>query len=136
MDVCCIILIVLLVLLIVGFIVILWKLRQITKPLHAPEINDNEYWGTQGIPSKNDNKSIKPAQIEYNENEINALTLKLSESIPFHPALIGIEEEYGINTNTLTDFIKYWRDNYLPKWHTVHQPFLNSVPHFETEIQG
>lgn len=135
MDACCIILIVIFGLFLLGILVISWKYYQATRARPIPKLDINEYWGPGDVAKYEEDSAIRLAPINYDENVISELRVKLSEDIPFHPPLEGIQEEYGINRKTLTDFIAYWRDVYLPKW-SERQDFFNSVPHYETQIQG
>lgn len=107
----------------------------LTKPLPAPDLDFNEYWGRgDGIQYKVDT-AIKPQEIYYEEATIDNLRSRLNESIKFHAPLEGINHEYGLNANKMVSFVKYWKDDYMNRW-PERLAFLNSIPHFLTEIQG
>uniref|UniRef100_T1GZZ4 Epoxide hydrolase n=1 Tax=Megaselia scalaris TaxID=36166 RepID=T1GZZ4_MEGSC len=59
----------------------------------------------------------------------------LSRPLKLAAPLEGVGFEYGINTNYLRTLVKYWRDDYLPRW-TDRQNYLNSFPQYKTKIQG
>lgn len=112
-----------------------YKFWQITRPMPAPKLDLTEYWGPGKKSAYKENLSINRFEIFYDEETIATLKQKLEEPYPVHPPLEGIQHEYGINSNVLTDFIKYWRTDYLSRW-SERQQLLNSIPHFKTQIQG
>lgn len=61
------------------------------------------------------------------------LQFRLNTTRPFTPPLEGIYEEYGMNTNTLNDILKAWRDDY--NWRE-QEKFLNQFSQYKTNIQG
>lgn len=110
---------------------------KISKPLPAPDLDYNQYWGRgeeNQHPYKED-QSIKAQEIFYEDATIDKLRARLNETIHFHAPLEGIDNEYGINANRMVSFIKYWKDNYMKRW-PQRLEFLNSLPHYLTEIQG
>lgn len=108
---------------------------KLTKPLPAPDLDYNQFWGRGDEALYKEDTSIKPQEIFYEDATINNLIVRLNESIKFHAPLEGIDHQYGINANKMVSFIKYWRENYMKRW-PERQKFLNSLPHFLTEIQG
>lgn len=108
-----------------------------TKSNARPQFDVNEYWG----PSKSRNVSVEDEtirnfKIEYPQEKIIELKRKLSEKYEFSPPLEGTKgHEYGMNSNRLQEYIRYWRDDYLPRW-DERLKLLNSLPHFKTNIQG
>lgn len=111
------------------------KVYNLIKPLNAPPIDVNEFWGAGNSDEYRENTAIRPQEIYYSQAQIDRLRTKLNESINFTPALEGTFDEYGINTKELKGIVKYWRDEYLTRWER-RQEFLNQYPHFLTEIQG
>lgn len=108
---------------------------KLTKPLPAPDLDYNQYWGQGDEAHYKEDTSIKAQEIFYEDETINTLRVRLNDSIKFHAPLEGIDHQYGINANKMVSFIKYWRDDYMKRW-PERQAFLNSLPHFLTEIQG
>lgn len=109
--------------------------HKLTKPLPVPDLDYNEYWGRgDGIQYRVDT-SIKPQEIYYDDETINNLRSRLNETIKFHAPLEGINHEYGLNANKMVSFVKYWKNDYMNRW-PERLAFLNSIPHFLTEIQG
>lgn len=108
---------------------------KLTKSLPAPDLDFNQYWGQGDEANYKEDTSIKPQEIFYEEKTINRLRNRLNDTVQFHAPLEGIDHQYGINTNTLISFVNYWKNDYMPRW-PERQAFLNSLPHFLTEIQG
>lgn len=117
----------------------LYKFRQLTKPLPAPEIDENEYWGPDkaaAAPKEND-KSIRPFRIDFGgQKAIDNLQRQLAEPLCLHPPLRGISgDEHGVNSREFQSILEYWRTDYLARWQE-REALFNSVPHFKTTIQG
>lgn len=108
---------------------------KLTKPLPAPDLDYNQYWGRGEESPYKEDVSIKPQEIFYEEATINKLRARLNDSVNFHAPLEGIDHQYGINSNKMVSFINYWKDDYMNRW-PERLAFLNSLPHFLTEIQG
>jgi juvenile hormone epoxide hydrolase len=68
---------------------------------------------------------------------IKRLTDKLNDGLaqPYTEPLEGTAFEYGFNSKRLKEVLKYWRDQYLPKW-SEREQFLNQYEQFTTQIQG
>lgn len=108
---------------------------KLTKPLPAPDLDFNQYWGKGDDSQYKEDTSIKPQEIYYDDATINRLRARLNETISLHPPLEGVNNEYGINSNKVVSFVRYWKDDYMKRW-PERLKFLNSLPHFLTEIQG
>lgn len=108
-----------------------------TRPLSAPQVLINEYWGRGKAADDAASQIIEAQEIYYSPGTIAQLYAKLNETLPMHAALEGMKHahEYGLNPRTLRELVVHWRDEYLPRW-LERQAFLNSVPHFKTTIQG
>lgn len=111
------------------------KINEVTKPLKAPILNLDQYWGKGEKTAYDEDKSIKPQEVYYSDNTINSLTNKLNETLTLHYPLEGVKHEYGLNSYTLINLVEYWRNEYMPKW-SERLELLNSVPHYQTQIQG
>lgn len=110
--------------------------KQKLGPLPKPVLDANFYWGP-GKPGSIDT-SIRPFKINYGNEVIEEMRDRLSDkSISLLRApLEGTTFNYGMNTKYLATVLKYWRDDYLPKWVDTHQVYLNKFPQFKTNIQG
>lgn len=108
---------------------------KLTKPLPVPDLDHNQYWGKGEEHPYKEDVSIKPQEIYYDDATINRLRARLNETIDLHAPLEGVNNEYGINANKMVSFIRYWKDDYMERW-PERLAFLNSLPHFLTEIQG
>lgn len=105
------------------------------KSLPVPEIDSYTYWGPGAKNLYEEDPSIKPFKIIFNEDALKELRSELIFTKPLREPLEGVNFEYGMNSKKLQEFIYYWRDDYLPKW-SERQKFLNSFPQFTTQIQG
>lgn len=132
MELGCLLIIIIIVII---FALILFKFYQLTKPVMAPRLDIAEYWGRENSTTEVSDSSVKPFHIEYDEKTIDMLRQKLNEPLILHPPLESVKHEYGMNSKDLIDFVDYWRSDYMPRWNE-RQEFLNSVPHFKTQIQG
>lgn len=113
------------------------KYRLSMGPLTKPLLDTDVYWGP-GSPPTDMDTSIRPFTIDFGTDVIEEIRNKLSDrSLAKLPApMEGTTFDYGTNTKYLKTVLKYWRDDYLPKWTDKHQPFLNQYPQFKTRIQG
>lgn len=104
--------------------------------LPKPTLDPNTYWGP-GTPSSMDT-SIRPFKIDYGADVIEEMREKLSDKAlaKLREPMEGTTFNYGMNTKYLKTVLKYWRDDYLPKWTEKHQAYLNRYPQFKTKIQG
>lgn len=105
-------------------------------PLPKPLFDANFYWGP-GTPGAQDT-SVRPFKINYGPEVIEEIRAKLSDKALYklRDPLEGTTFNYGMNTKYLKTVLKYWRDDYLPKWVDKHEVFLNKYPQFKTKIQG
>lgn len=107
-----------------------------TKSLPVPKVDVDEYWGRGRKEDHVIDESVRSFHIDYPKERIDELKTKLNEKRTFTPPLEGTAlHSYGMDTNKLQVLIKYWRDEYLPKWDDRLKLF-NSLPHFKTNIQG
>lgn len=106
-------------------------------PLSPPKFDTAKYWGpsSQASARANAKSEVKPFKIEYSTDVITKLRNRLSEPLNLVEPLENIGFRYGFNKYKLEELIKYWRDDYLPRWNQ-RQQFLNSLPQFTTTIQG
>lgn len=108
----------------------------ITKTLPRPEVNVDQYWGSQGSGRHaKDDASVKKFTIKTPDSVITHLKERLNESVEYQPSMNGAAFEYGFNSRTLKVVAQYWLDEYLPQWHKREQR-INELPHFITKIQG
>lgn len=110
--------------------------RQKLGVLPKPDLDANFYWGP-GSPTAVDT-SIRPFKINYGADVIEEMRAQLSDKAiaKLRDPLEGTTFNYGTNTKYLKTVLKYWRDDYLPKWTEKHEVFLNKFPQFKTKIQG
>uniref|UniRef100_A0A182P364 Epoxide hydrolase N-terminal domain-containing protein n=1 Tax=Anopheles epiroticus TaxID=199890 RepID=A0A182P364_9DIPT len=116
---------------------ILKQYRELTTPLPIPALKLDEYWGPGDGITYQEDTSIRPFNISYGKPIIQKLTQKLTDLPRFATPLENADPfEYGFNSNRLLEIVRYWREEYLPKWATEREPYLNRYPHFKTQIQG
>lgn len=101
----------------------------------APLMDPKERWGPYGSPEPGAQSAVKQFQIPNSPDEITRLRNRLSEPLQLAEPLEDVKFQYGFAKNKLEELIKYWRDDYLPKW-DERVKFLNAIPQFTTEIQG
>ncbi|KAJ2950976.1 hypothetical protein O0L34_g5353 [Tuta absoluta] len=102
---------------------------------HVPEIPDldlQRWWG-EGENPKQEDTSIRPFKIEFNDSMIADLKQRLRNRRPFTKPLEGIQSQYGINTIYLEEKLNYWLEQYDFK---KRAELLNKFPHYKTRIQG
>lgn len=111
--------------------------QAIFAPLSAPKFDTAKYWGpsSQASARANAKSEVKPFKIEYPAEVITKLRNRLAEPLNLVEPLENAAFRYGFNKHKLEDLIKYWRDDYLPRWNE-RQQFLNGLPQFTTTIQG
>lgn len=114
-------------------IVAFFVYKNIFAPVPKPNLDVNQYWGPNQ--SKQDSQKINPFKVKYSTDVIENLRKRLSESFEIQEPLEGVNFRYGFHKNRLEHIVKYWKDNYLPRWEE-RQKFLNSFPQYETEVQG
>ncbi|XP_075165401.1 juvenile hormone epoxide hydrolase 1-like [Haematobia irritans] len=111
------------------------KYRQLQYPLPPPDIDLNKYWGPGSGVGYKENVTITAFDISAQPEIIEDLKLQLNRPIHLHEPLEGVAFEYGFNSIYLQKIVKYWRDDYLPKWEE-RENHLKKFDHFQTEIQG
>lgn len=99
----------------------------------VPDFSIDKNWGSK---INQLDTTVEPFKIQFEENRIKDLQRKLADNYSFEPALEDAPVLfYGINATTMQDVIKFWKDDYLPRW-KEREAFFNSLPHFRTNIQG
>nr|UTQ10529.1 juvenile hormone epoxide hydrolase-1 [Antheraea pernyi] len=109
--------------------VISYILYRIPEP---PELDLQRWWGVGSKP-KDEDKSIRPFTIDFNNTAVDDLKQRLLNRRPFTKPLEGIQSEYGMNTDYLGNVLDYWRDTYDFKRRVE---LLNKFSHYKTKIQG
>uniref|UniRef100_A0A1A9WPB5 Epoxide hydrolase n=1 Tax=Glossina brevipalpis TaxID=37001 RepID=A0A1A9WPB5_9MUSC len=131
---------ILMVFLVIVFGVILKHIFSSLAGVPAPHLPLNQWWGDEEEPidwqAYLDNSSeVVNNRILYEESIINDLKEQLSRPLDLTEPMKGVNFEYGFNTEALKSIIKYWRDEYLPRWRE-REIFLWQFNHFTTNIQG
>ncbi|KAJ6643510.1 Juvenile hormone epoxide hydrolase 2 [Pseudolycoriella hygida] len=111
------------------------KFQSISSPLPPPKFDDNAYWGPGKEAEYKEDKSVQPFKIDYPADQINELSELIKKAVLPSP-LEDVGFDYGINSKRFSKFLNYWRDDYLPRWKSEREPFLNSLPQYTTQIQG
>lgn len=111
------------------------KYKSVTSPLPIPKFDANAYWGPGKKESYKEDKSIKPFKIDYPEKVINEISERIKNAVLPSP-LEGVGFDYGVNSKRFSEFLNYWESNYLPRWKSEREPFLNSFEQYTTQIQG
>lgn len=104
-------------------------------PLPPPKLSTNKFWGPSSKTNQAIKAEVKPFTIQYSGDVIAKLRSRLSEPLNLVEPLENVGFNYGFNKGKLEEMIKYWRDDYLPRW-DQRQKFLNGLPQFTTTIQG
>lgn len=119
------------------FVVLAYFYHRISRNIPLPHINLDEYWGkseSESLKAAQD-ESIRKFEISFSQEKIDKLREKLEDAGPFAEPLEGVAFQYGFNSNKLKEILKYWKDDYLPKW-PQRLKELNKFPQFKTKIQG
>lgn len=111
------------------------KYKNISSPLPPPKFDVNAYWGPGKKESYKEDKSVKPFKISYPEETINELSQRIKAAVLPSP-LEDVGFDYGVNSKRFSEFLNYWQNDYLPRWKSEREPFLNSLPQYTTQIQG
>lgn len=64
---------------------------------------------------------------------IQDLKMRFKAVAPLTPPLEGVGAEYGFNSNELSDWIRYWAEEYP---FAERAQFLNQYQNYRTVIQG
>ncbi|CAG9562770.1 unnamed protein product [Danaus chrysippus] len=97
-----------------------------------PNLDYEKWWG-EGVRPQQDDTSIRPFKIVFNNTMIEDLKSRLRSRRAFTRPMDGIQSEYGINTVYLDKLLNYWLKEYDFK---ARAERLNRFPHFKTRIQG
>lgn len=103
------------------------------KPL--PKFDIHKYWGPGSGENYVEDEDITQSQIRYKAAPIAKLRQELNETLNWHRPLEGVGYEYGVNSDTLLQFIEYWRDDYLVRW-LSREVVIDRMPHYVTQVQG
>lgn len=109
--------------------------QTLVAPLPPPKIDTNKYWGPSSQSNRVEKSEVKPFKIDFGADVIAKLRNRLSEPLNLVEPLENVNFRYGFNKYKLEELIKYWRDDYLPRW-DERQNYLNGLPQFTTKIQG
>lgn len=123
------------ILAVISAVISFYLYQAIFAPVELPKIDINQYWGPSSRANQVKSTDIQPFKIDYSADVITKLRNRLAEPLNLVEPLEGAGFRYGFNKYKLEEFIKYWRDDYLPRWNE-RQTFLNSLPQFTTNIQG
>lgn len=115
--------------------VIYMKYKNLSSPLPPPTFDVNAYWGPGKKEAHKEDKSVKPFKINYSDKIISDLSERIKNSI-LPPPLEDVGFDYGVNSKRFSEFLNYWQNDYLPRWKSEREPFLNSLPQYTTQIQG
>lgn len=116
-------------------VVIITVYDMVFKSVAPPKLDTDKYWGPSSLANRVEKSVIKPFKIQYSSDIIDKLRDRLSEPFNLVEPLEDANFRYGFNKYKLEELIKYWRDDYLPRWNE-RQQFLNDLPQFTTRIQG
>uniref|UniRef100_A0A1I8P5N7 Epoxide hydrolase n=1 Tax=Stomoxys calcitrans TaxID=35570 RepID=A0A1I8P5N7_STOCA len=118
-----------------GVAALVQNYRLMKQHIPPPKLDTKEYWGPGNGADYKENVAVKPFDISVKPEIIQDLMSQLDRPLKLHEPLEGVAFEYGFNSNYLQKVIKYWRNDYLPKW-SERESFLKKFNHFQTEIQG
>lgn len=108
----------------------------IITPGTLPEFDLTTYWGRGDVDKNKDNNWTVTNTVRFGWDATDDLKRILSSNLSLPPPLEGVNFEYGVNTEWLSEFIKYWREDYLEENWIVRQLEMNRAPHYTTYIQG
>lgn len=109
--------------------------KKISSNLPRPNIDLCEYWGPGHNNDYTENTEITSFKVSYSKDVIDRLRRRLDDAGPFAEPIEGSAFEYGFHSKRLEEILKYWQNDYIPKWQE-RQDFLNKFDQFKTEIQG
>uniref|UniRef100_A0A0K8TLC3 Epoxide hydrolase n=1 Tax=Tabanus bromius TaxID=304241 RepID=A0A0K8TLC3_TABBR len=115
--------------------VLIKQYYDLSKPYPVPKMDLDEYWGPGDKAQYKEDKELVVNKLYYDEEIIDDLRQRLNRTLNLHEPLEGVGFEYGVNTDYLAKFVKYWRDDYLARWRE-REIYLWRFPHFTTHIQG
>ncbi|CAF4801369.1 unnamed protein product [Pieris macdunnoughi] len=102
------------------------------RPSPLPPMDFDRWWG-DGPQPEDEDASIRPFVIVFNESMVEDLKSRLRNRRPFTPPLYGAQSQYGMNTKYLDELLTYWSDKYN---FTERAERLNKFSHYKTTIQG
>lgn len=117
----------------IGFIYM--KYKNLSSPLPPPKFDVNAYWGPGKKEAYKEDKAVKPFKINYSDKIISDLSERIKTSV-LPPPLEDVGFDYGVNSKRFSEFLNFWQNDYLPRWKSEREPFLNSLPQYTTQIQG
>ncbi|KAI5645209.1 alpha/beta hydrolase fold domain-containing protein [Phthorimaea operculella] len=103
-----------------------------TSTFDAASLDFNEWWGPPALQG-NEDTSILPDPIVFEDKMIKDLKHRLGNHVKFQPPLENAAFTYGFNSDALEFFINYWAKEYPFK---EREAYLNQFPQFKTNIQG
>lgn len=100
--------------------------QAIFAPLSPPKLDTAAYWGPSSLANARANVKfeVKPFKIDYSIDVITKLRNRLNEPLNLVEPLENVGFRYGFNKYKLEDLIKYWRDDYLPRWNYFQVAFF------------
>lgn len=110
--------------------------RTLSTPPELPQLDVTEFWGPAAAAANyKENTAAVPFSVETKPAVIEQLVERLRLPLDLPAPLEGVGFEYGINSKALEKIVRYWRDDYLPRW-PARQKVLNQFAQFKTQIQG
>lgn len=103
-------------------------------PLNPPDTR--AYWGAGSATKYKESTLVQAFTVSYANSALIAdLQTDLKRPLKLVAPLEGVAFEYGVNSVALQEIVRYWRDDYLPRWEQ-REKFLNQFTQFKTQIQG
>nr|XP_049706049.1 juvenile hormone epoxide hydrolase [Helicoverpa armigera] len=100
---------------------------------HAEDlVSYDEWWGPEGSSTENDT-SIRPFTVQFDEDIITDLKYRLSHHRNFTSPLNDSAFTYGFNSDALQSWLTYWSDTYN---FTERETYLNQFPQYKSNVQG
>ncbi|XP_055839478.1 juvenile hormone epoxide hydrolase 2-like [Episyrphus balteatus] len=120
-----------------AFGLILKILNENLASVERPKLPTNQYWGEGKAPNDYDKpKDLQLVKPFFADKIIEDLSSRIgANKVSLTPPLEGVNFEYGFNTNYLKEILKYWKDDYLPRWRE-REIFIWQLPQYVTLIQG
>ncbi|XP_055917182.1 juvenile hormone epoxide hydrolase 2-like [Eupeodes corollae] len=120
-----------------GFGLIFNILTKYFAALERPNLPLNQYWGEGKPPADYDQpKDLQIVRPFFGDDIIEDLSNRIGvRNVSLSKPLEDVNFEYGFNTNYLKSVLKYWKDDYLPRWRE-REIFIWQFPQYITHIQG
>lgn len=114
--------------------------RNLAAPLPLAPLDTKAYWGAGSAAKYKESTLIQAFTVSYAAGSAKSaliadLQADLKRPLKLVEPLEGVAFEYGVNSVALQEIVRYWRDDYLPRWEQ-REKFLNQFPQFTTQIQG